>query len=470
MSPPPAHPSTAQESLLRLAAPLVLSFWMRSLFTFVDTAYASLLGDAAIAAIGLAIPLEFAFIATWVGLSTALTSYLSKAIGQDANEQFDQFVRTVRRMVVLLVPFFLAVALGIYLVAPHLGLDPDVARGFQIYGSVLFGGSAVVGFWSVLPDSIVKAHHDTRATMMAGIWSNVTNVVLNTFFIFVLHWGLFGIALSTVLGRVAGLAYALWRASALERERRARSAAPASPAAPVPRPATLILRLAFPSSATFMLMATEGLLVNYLLSSDPNGTAALAAYSIFHRVFLFALMPLLAVSVAMLPFVGRYMGQGRIALVRSSFFNTMWLGALYCIVLLGPACWFGAEALMRALADGADTVAYGVFGLRLVPLAALTAIPFQLCRPLFEGMQLGRPSFLMALLRYVALAPPLAFAGMLVAESLGEPRFHGLMLGLVAATASVSAVFLFWTRRFLASYETAPPAGLGQAAESYAGT
>ncbi|MFQ5767171.1 MAG: hypothetical protein ACE5ID_04230, partial [Acidobacteriota bacterium] len=59
--PPPAHdqrPSAPLPSVLAMSAPLVFSFWMRAAFNFVDTAYAATLGDAAIAAIGLAIPLE----------------------------------------------------------------------------------------------------------------------------------------------------------------------------------------------------------------------------------------------------------------------------------------------------------------------------------------------------------------------------------------------------------------------------
>ena len=60
-----------------MAAPLVLSFWMRAAVTFVDTIFASRLGDAAVAAIGLTVPLEFVMIGVWVGLSTGLTSQLS---------------------------------------------------------------------------------------------------------------------------------------------------------------------------------------------------------------------------------------------------------------------------------------------------------------------------------------------------------------------------------------------------------
>ena len=47
-----------QRSVLWLAWPLILSFWMRQLFTFVDTYFAARIGDHAVAGIGLAYPLD----------------------------------------------------------------------------------------------------------------------------------------------------------------------------------------------------------------------------------------------------------------------------------------------------------------------------------------------------------------------------------------------------------------------------
>src|SRR5215813_4429998 len=93
-------------TILRMAAPLVVSFWMRSLFTFVDTFYASTLGDASVAAIGLSLPLEFLMIAVWVGLSTGLTSRLSRAMGARQDAMIEQYLRAAWRMVLSIVPPF----------------------------------------------------------------------------------------------------------------------------------------------------------------------------------------------------------------------------------------------------------------------------------------------------------------------------------------------------------------------------
>src|SRR6059036_3762270 len=88
--------------ILRMSAPLVVSFWMRSLFTFVDTIYAATLGDAAVAAIGLSIPLEFLMIACWVGVSTGLTSNLSRAMGAREGARIEQLLSVTRRIVLAL--------------------------------------------------------------------------------------------------------------------------------------------------------------------------------------------------------------------------------------------------------------------------------------------------------------------------------------------------------------------------------
>ncbi|HKY33999.1 MAG TPA: MATE family efflux transporter, partial [Candidatus Polarisedimenticolia bacterium] len=220
-----SRPARPEKGILALAAPLVVSFWMRSLFSLVDTVYAATLGDAAVAAVGLSIPLEFLMIACWVGVSTGLTSNLSRAMGAGDAGRIEALLGAARRIVQALVGLFLAVGAAVWLAGPRLGLEPDVGRLFAVYGSVLVAGSALSSFWSILPDSIVKAHHDTRSTMWAGILSNVLNVGLNTLFTFVFHWGVFGIAFSTVLGRFGGLAYALRRAAALERQRRAAAGA-----------------------------------------------------------------------------------------------------------------------------------------------------------------------------------------------------------------------------------------------------
>src|SRR5512145_1224409 len=108
------------QGILALAAPLVVSFWLRAAFTWVDTAYAAALkgveglSDASIAAIGLTFPFEFLMIACWVGTSNGLTSRFAAAMGSRQGERMEQLKRATRRIIHVLCAAFVLVAAGIW--------------------------------------------------------------------------------------------------------------------------------------------------------------------------------------------------------------------------------------------------------------------------------------------------------------------------------------------------------------------
>jgi putative MATE family efflux protein len=434
-------------SILRMAAPLVVSFWMRAAFTFVDTAYAATIGDAAVAAIGLTVPFEFLMIAVWVGLSTGLTSGLSRAMGSREGEKIEQYLRITWRLVLYASVAFAALGASIWFAAPRFDLEADVRRSFQVFGTVLIAGSAFTTFWSVIPDSLVKAHHDTRSTMWAGIWSNVINIVLNTVFLFAFHWGVFGIALSTVLGRIGGLWYALVQAR--RHETRRKEAGTDSKPGRDPSPYRTLMALAIPSSLTFALMAAETGLINALLATLENATEAIAAYSIYYRVALFALNPIIATGVAMLPFAARRFGAGDLEGVKRGLREAGTAAAVYSLIVVGPAVLLGAHAIADWLSESPVTREYATFALRLVPLTCLVGAPFLLCRPVFEGLGRGTPGLAVAALRYVVLTAPLAWLGMRTSAWLEQPALYGLLVGLLTAAAIASATFWVWLRSAL---------------------
>ncbi len=436
--------SAASPTVLRMAGPLVVSFVMRAAFTLVDTFFAATLGDAAVAAIGLAIPFEFLMIALWIGLSTGLTSNLSRAIGSRESDKLAQYISRARGLVFMLVPVFIAIGAGIWFLAPRMALGEDISGAFRIYGAVLIGGSAFTSFWSIVPDSIIKAHHDTRSTMWAGIWSNVSNVILNTVFLFVFRWGIFGIALSTVIGRLAGLAYATVKARAHEAQREKDWALQGSQPGLDPTPLRSLMSLAVPAALSFALMSGETAIVNRILAGLENPTEAIAAYSIYYRVAIFALNPVIAIGVAMLPYVARRHGEGDVPGIRRGIREGGLASLAYIVLIVSPLVVFGAGAIAAALGESPITVRYATFSLYLVPISCLVGTPFLLARPVFEGLRLGRPGLAMALVRYLVLAGPAAWLAGNYARSQGWPGLYGVLVGLLMAAALSSLVFWVW--------------------------
>jgi len=440
-----------------LAAPLVVSFWLRSAFAWVDTIFASMLhdqqggslGDASIAAIGLTLPFEFLLTACWVGSSNGLTARLAAAMGAGEHERVEQLKRASVRIIWALCALFVAVAVGIWIFAGRTPLEPLVAQQFRIYATVLLGGSAFTAFWAILPDSLVKAHHDTRSTMWAGLWSSITNVVLNALFVFVFGWGIFGIALSTVLSRLAGLAYAIGRARMHENARRA--ASDGLRAGVYARPVRAILALSIPSAITYVLMAGESLAVNGLLANSQDSTPLLAAWSIFDRTVRFLAMPLIATSVAMLPLAARLAGQGDAGAIRAEMRLGFRAGLIYIGALVTPLALFAGPPAARALADLPLTAEFGAASMVWVPLAVFGFLPFLLARSAFDGLQRPRPGLVASLLRAFVLVVPLVWVGMEFHSSFGLTRIAGACAGFGVATVIAAFGLYGWTVRRLES-------------------
>jgi Na+-driven multidrug efflux pump len=445
---PPRPPAPGAQGILALSAPLVISFWMRSMFTFVDTVFAATLGDSAVAAIGLSFPFEFAMIAIWVGLSAGLTSNLGRAIGTRAHAKVQQHLAVSGRLVWCCVPVFLLIGAGIYFYGGRWAPDARTGRQFEIYGSVLVGGSALTMFWSVIPDSIVKAHHDTRATMWAGIWSNLINLALNIVFTFVFHWGIFGIALSTVLGRFGGLIYA-WRKAAAHEERRLALSTPLDSSLD-PEPYRATLQVAIPSALAFCAMAIETALINGVLVRGADGSASIAAYAVFFRVQQFIAMPVIAAGVAMLPFAARRFAECDPGGLRKGLREATIASAAY-LALAVPVLWWLTRPIGEALTEAPRAEELVRVTLPWAPLLALLSIPSILARPVFEAQGNGRPGLILAVTRHIVLLWPAAWIGVALAATVRRSALEGVLAGTLLASLLTSLAAWQWVLRTVQS-------------------
>jgi MATE family, multidrug efflux pump len=449
-------------SILRLAAPLVVSFWLRSAFAWVDTFFAAELerldairglGDASIAAIGLALPFEFLSIACWVGTSNGLTTHLATAMGAGEDAKIDLLKRATLRIIFALVLVFLGIAAAIWFWADQVIADPLLARQFQIYATILVGGSALTSFWAILPDSIVKAHHDTKGTMWAGLLSGITNVILNAVFVFVFGWGILGIAVSTVLGRIAGLTFALHRARGHERQRL--SQAKERVQVVFEKPVRAILNLAIPGALTYVLMALESLAVFGLigkLSPPDEVTPLLAAWSIFDRTLRFLLMPAIACSVALLPLVARYSGLHDRQAMRHEFRIANRASQAFVLLLVLPSALIFGPWLARVLSDTPSTREFAAQSMPFLPFAVAAASPFFLARSMFDGLQKPRPGLLASFIRAFCFFLPGMLIGYWLSGSLNFSPMYGLCGGATLGFALGSMLINVWTKRLLAAH------------------
>lgn len=455
------------KSLIRLALPMVISFTFRFLFTLVDTIYAASAvvrteEPEAVAAIGLFLPIQTILVALWMGLSSGFTANVSQAFGQRDEARVQSLKRAMIKVHIALVPILLCLAALLWFVVPHLpGLEPGLKDSFRTYATVLVAGMPIASFLSVYPDSIVKAHHDTVSTMKAGLLSSFTNVVLNTVFVFVFHWGLLGIAIATVLSRYASFCYALYRARALERTRQADLETWDRGPGQWPDPLRSILTLAMPGGFTYLLVfLEEAAVVLWLLPGLEHSTAAIAAYGVWARLLSLVTMPAIATSVVVLPFVARLAPEGRIGEVTRDLKQCV-LGAMGLSLLIGlPVGWIFAEPIaaylvpdkIAAMQEGGGAAINFLF---LLPFAAVAVVPFLILRPVFEAVYQPRLGVWITVAKSLVLTIPIVVAGRYLSAPLGLDPLLGILLAMILATALASAIAVAATRTVLREHPVA---------------
>jgi Na+-driven multidrug efflux pump len=279
--------------------------------------------------------------------------------------------------------------------------------------------------------------------MIAGLATAVGNAALNTLFVFGFGMGLPGIALATVLSRLFGLVWATRRALAHERARRAAVWPPVQLAHRL-RPAPAILLLGIPSASTHLLTSVEGLLINRVLTEQPDSTTVIAAYGIYHQMLTLTLMPTIGTSLAVLPFVARALPEGLHEHARGELrriFGLLAAASLLLTILLG---WIAGRPIARLLvpqeaADPAAIEELAVAAFRLLPLGSLAAFPFLLLRPVFEASGHPRRGIGIATLRFVLVCTGV-LAGVTLGPRFGTSGLVGTIAGVVAGTAAASAI------------------------------
>ena len=176
-------------------------------------------------------------------------------------------------------PLFLLIAAGIWVGSHHSKFEPGVAQEFRVYGSVLVGGSALTLFWSVIPDSVVKAHHHTLSTMRAGTWSNLIDVALDSLFAFIVHRVFLESRLRRCWGGSAD-SFIPWRAQSDTSSPRTCSGGPWGAD---PHRYRAIPAQAAPSGPTIALTASETAIVSSFLAGGADATACIAAFAVYYR-------------------------------------------------------------------------------------------------------------------------------------------------------------------------------------------
>ena len=183
--------------------PLLLTSMLQQLYNFVDTLIVGNgLGDNALAAVGNMGSLFFLIVGFSLGLSNGFGVMIAQSFGA---KEYDRLRRNIAGTIKLAVAIaVLLTVMGLLLLPAALRMlrtDELIMADSLTYGRFIFAGLASAIAYNV-SSCMLRSLGDSKTPLAAILVSSVVNLGLDSFFIFVLHTGVEGAAIATVISQV----------------------------------------------------------------------------------------------------------------------------------------------------------------------------------------------------------------------------------------------------------------------------
>ena len=209
------------DKILRLALPSVVTNITVPLLGLVDTAVVGHMGRAEYIA-AVAIGTTIFNMTYWLlgFLRMATTGITAQAFGAEARGLVGETLKGSLRWALGFAALLLVLQgpllnFSLWLMKPN----PEVAQyATEYFRTAIWGAPAMLSSY-VLTGWFIGIQ-DTRTPMWMAILQNITNILMTLFFVYVLHLGVRGVALGTVVGLYCGCMFAAHRARREDREHR----------------------------------------------------------------------------------------------------------------------------------------------------------------------------------------------------------------------------------------------------------
>ncbi len=429
-----------RDTLLRLAGPMVLAMMAMVAFNLVDTMYVSWLGSKDLAAMTFTFPVIFFYAGISAGIGVGASSVIARKLGAGRHREAellsaDALILSLSIAVILSTIGYLTMD-TLFL---RLGAEDDILPKVKGYMRIWYLGVVVV----VVPmvgNSIIRATGDTKTPMKIMLAAVVVNMVLDPILIFGLgpapKMGLEGAAWATVAARLTAMVVTI---RVLVYQKKLLGWEPRS-FKKILESWKTILHVGAPTAAVNVMVPASQAIITALVAV--YGTEVVAGYGAASRMEALVLMPLMALSATLVPFVGQNMGAKKLdrvqEAVKLSFQFTIILGILAFSVLAFTGAYTGKVFQLdsQELETYQDYLRYAGFGWLLLGGCYIGSNSF-------NAMGKPLPATILTLIRMFGLMIPLAYAGSLVMDS------KGIFLGIALGNMIGGVLAMVWLERVL---------------------
>lgn len=192
-----------QKTFFQLFIPIFIELVFTVLIGFVDTFMLSAIGDKPVGAVGTANSFISIFVISFNIISSGMMAVMTQYIGAKKENIAHRALSiglsinlVLGILISLLFIFFTPQILTMMKIAP--GLKEDA-----IIYTRLIGGTSLITAITPLLNTYLRAFGCTTSPLVVTLVGNIINIVFNAIFIYACSMGVFGVALATIISRVA---------------------------------------------------------------------------------------------------------------------------------------------------------------------------------------------------------------------------------------------------------------------------
>ena len=350
------------KKLLAFAFPLFLGNLFQQFYNIADSlVVGNVIGNDALAAVSSSGSLIFLLVGFFNGISVGAGVVIARYFGARDKSCLEKAIHTT--VAFGIVAGLLLTLTGVLFtpaILKLMGIPTDVLPSSILYFRIYFCGSLAFVLYNIFV-GILQSVGDSRHPLIYLIISSVVNVVLDLYFIAVLHLGVGSAALATVISQFVSALLCFIRLIRTKEEYHVNVKAI--------RLDPIMLRQIIQNGLPTGLQNSIIALANVVVQSNINafGKMAVAGCGSYSKIEGFGFLPINCFAMALTTFISQNLGAGKLERVKKGA-----LFGIFCSItlaeLIGILIYVFAPQLISIFNDDPTVVQYGVIQAHTVTL------------------------------------------------------------------------------------------------------
>lgn len=386
--------------LRKMSIPLIFSMFVQVLYGLVDSMYVARLGDSALTAISLSMPVQYLVLGVGIGIGVGVNSVLFQKLGEKDEQGVSRAAGN--GFIPVWITSILFVVLGMFAVEPFYRMQTDIAEvlDMSIAYSKVISIISFAALHQVLMERLLSSTGKTHLTMFPMLTGAIVNIVLDPIMIF--GWfgcpafGIAGAAYATVIAQAVAALVGLWLNVKFNKEIRLHSAG----FVPNGTVVAEILKVGIPVALSQCLISVISFGMNNILLS--LSAVAPGIYVIYIRLQSFVIMPSGGMSTAGISIIAYNYGAGHPKRIMDTLKTSILVNLI--VAAVGTVVFLAVPEVLLSLFNASEAVlAIGVPALRIIAASLLFTTTTQIMSGFLQALGRGTDSFVIAITQAIFL-------------------------------------------------------------------